>query len=178
MFRADLCSTVFHCVSSKPTPRFSEAWCSAPHSPGREVGRSKASCRDLLDPVVQFQPPGGWSPSPLAGQDRQRHHRFTSQSRRSASASVRSQFRPSLQSLGLNMHFYARSSHPSAKTISLRGELYHCGCNSHLYGPKDGSYGRNRFFIKMGLRGGRNTTVSFLFRVASRAASPRRGPVV
>ncbi len=71
---------------------------------------------------------------------------------------VRSQFRRSLQSLGLDMHFYARSSHSSAKTISLGGELYHCGCNSHLHGPKDGSYGRNGFFIKMGLRGGRNTT--------------------
>ena len=47
--------------------------------------------------------------------------------------------------------------------ISLRGELDHCGCNSHLYGPKDGSYGRNGFFIKMRLRGGRNTTVSVCF---------------
>ena len=143
MFRADLCSTVFHCVSSKPTPRFSEAWCTAPHSPGREVGRGKASCRDLLDPVVQFRPPGGWSPSPRA----------------------------SLRSLGLPMHFYARINHPSAKTISLRGELYHCGCNSHLYGPKDGSYGRNCFFTKMVLRGGRNTTVSVSVSVSGGLSS-------
>ena len=46
------------------------------------------------------------------------------------------------------------------KQYLYEGELYHCGCNSHLYGPKDGSYGRNGSFIKTGLRGGRNTTVS------------------
>ena len=84
---------------------------------------------------------------------------------------VRSRFRPSLQSSRLNMHFYARSSHPSAKTISLRGELYHCGCNSHLYGPKDASYGRNCFFIKMELRGGRNTTVSVSVSVSGGLSS-------
>ena len=43
----------------------------------------------MLDPVVRFQPPRGWSPSPRAGQDRRRYHWFTSQPRRGASASPR-----------------------------------------------------------------------------------------
>ena len=86
-------NTVFNPLIHSPAMK---PWCTAPRSPGREVGRSKASCRDLLDPVVQFQPPGGGH----------RHH-------------SRGRTVSTLQSLGLNVRFYARSSHQSAKPISL-----------------------------------------------------------